>query len=200
MSVFVTAIVFLAIFIFYNISSKENQKQEFALNEFIHEGDDIEIVENEDYEKIFVEIKGEVVNPDVYELAKGSIVKDLILLSGGLTSDADIFNISQARELKNGECILIFSKNQMENYKNEIAISEIGNFEIENLKEDDSLVNLNTASKDELKSLNGIGEGLAQSIIDYREANGSFKTIEEIKNVNRIGQKTFEKFKDKIKV
>ncbi len=200
LSVFVTAIVFLAIFIFYNISSKENQKQEFALNEFIHEGDDIEIVENEDYEKIFVEIKGEVVNPDVYELAKGSIVKDLILLSGGLTSDADIFNINQARELKNGECILIFSKNQMENYKNEIAISEIGNFEIENLKEDDSLVNLNTASKDELKSLNGIGEGLAQSIIDYREANGSFKTIEEIKNVNRIGQKTFEKFKDKIKV
>lgn len=200
LSVFVTAIVFLAIFIFYNISSKENQKREFALNEFIHEGDDIEIVENEDYEKIFVEIKGEVVNPDVYELAKGSIVKDLILLSGGLTSDADIFNINQARELKNGECILIFSKNQMENYKNEIAISEIGNFEIENLKEDDSLVNLNTASKDELKSLNGIGEGLAQSIIDYREANGSFKTIEEIKNVNRIGQKTFEKFKDKIKV
>ena len=200
LSVFVTAIVFLAIFIFYNISSKENQKREFALNEFIHEGDDIEIVENEDYEKIFVEIKGEVVNPDVYELAKGSIVKDLILLSGGLTSDADIFNINQARELKNGECILIFSKNQMENYKNEIAISEIGNFEIENLKEDDSLVNLNTASKDELKSLNGIVEGLAQSIIDYREANGSFKTIEEIKNVNRIGQKTFEKFKDKIKV
>lgn len=88
----------------------------------------------------------------------------------------------------------------MENYKNEINISQIENSEIKNVKEGDSLVNLNTSSKEELKSLNGIGDGLAQSIIDYREINGFFKNIEEIKNVDRIGQKTFEKFKDKIKV
>lgn len=88
----------------------------------------------------------------------------------------------------------------MENYKNEINISQIENSEIKNVKEGDSLVNLNTSSKEELKSLNGIGDGLAQSIIDYIEINGFFKNIEEIKNVDRIGQKTFEKFKDKIKV
>lgn len=151
-------------------------------------------------EKFLLRFKGEVANPDVYELEKGSIVKDLILLSGGLTSDVDILNINQASELQNGEWVFVFSKNQMENYKNEINISQIENSEIKNVKEGDSLVNLNTSSKEELKSLNGIGDGLAQSIIDYREINGFFKNIEEIKNVDRIGQKTFEKFKDKIKV
>lgn len=116
LSIFITVIVFFAIFVFYNISSRENQKQEFALNEFLHENDDNEIVENhivgnhDEGGKIFVEIKGEVANPDVYELEKGSIVKDLILLSGGLTSDVDILNINQARELQNGEWVFVFFK------------------------------------------------------------------------------------------
>ena len=62
------------------------------------------------------------------------------------------------------------------------------------------LININTASKEELKTLNGIGDVLADSIIEYREENGVFESIDDIKNVSRIGSKTFEKFRDKITV
>ena len=62
------------------------------------------------------------------------------------------------------------------------------------------LINLNSATAAELDALDGIGATYAQRIIDYREANGGFKSIEEIKNVKGIGDKTFEKFKDKITI
>lgn len=206
----IVSIIFLSVFMFYNISSKQSHKEVFSLNEFTHEenineGQTFEtIVENESSpsEKIFVEIKGEVLKPDVYEVNEGDIVKDLIDLAGGLTENGDTSNINQARELQKGECIVIYSKDEIKNLnsyaQNENITMEVSNNSLDSSK--DSLININTASKDELKTLNGVGDTLAESIISYREENGNFKTIEDIKNVSRIGDKTFEKFKDKIKV
>lgn len=196
--------IFLSVFLFYNISSSETEKQVLSLNEFTHEEDSNEIkIEDDKNENIFVEIKGEVLNPDVYELEKGSIVRDLILMSGGLTEIGDTSNINQARELQNGECIVVLSKQEildMKNSSNEILkVDNVSSFNVESSSDDDK-VNINTASKEELKTLSGIGDGLAEAIISYREENNGFNEIEDIKNVSRIGDKTFEKFKDKITV
>lgn len=193
--------IFLSVFLFYNISSSETEKQILSLNEFTHEEESNEIKIEDVQENIFVEIKGEVLNPDVYELEKGSIVRDLILISGGLTEIGDTSNINQARELQNGECIVVLSKQEildMKNNSNEILkVDNVSSFNVESFFDDDK-VNINTASKEELKTLSGIGDGLAEAIISYREENNGFNTIDDIKNVSRIGDKTFEKFKDKI--
>ncbi len=193
--------IFLSVFLFYNISSSETEKQILSLNEFTHEEESNEIKIEDVQENIFVEIKGEVLNPDVYELEKGSIVRDLILISGGLTEIGDTSNINQARELQNGECIVVLSKQEildMKNSSNEILkVDNVSSFNVESSFDDDK-VNINTASKEELKTLSGIGDGLAEAIISYREENNGFNTIDDIKNVSRIGDKTFEKFKDKI--
>lgn len=193
--------IFLSVFLFYNISSSETEKQILSLNEFTHEEESNEIKIEDVQENIFVEIKGEVLNPDVYELEKGSIVRDLILISGGLTEIGDTSNINQARELQDGECIVVLSKQEildMKNNSNEILkVDNVSSFNVESSFDDDK-VNINTASKEELKTLSGIGDGLAEAIISYREENNGFNTIDDIKNVSRIGDKTFEKFKDKI--
>lgn len=193
--------IFLSVFLFYNISSSETEKQILSLNEFTHEEESNEIKIEDVQENIFVEIKGEVLNPDVYELEKGSIVRDLILISGGLTEIGDTSNINQARELQDGECIVVLSKQEildMKNSSNEILkVDNVSSFNVESSFDDDK-VNINTASKEELKTLSGIGDGLAEAIISYREENNGFNTIDDIKNVSRIGDKTFEKFKDKI--
>lgn len=193
--------IFLSVFLFYNISSSETEKQILSLNEFTHEEESNEIKIEDVQENIFVEIKGEVLNPDVYELEKGSIVRDLILISGGLTEIGDTSNINQARELQDGECIVVLSKQEildMKNSSNEILkVDNVSSFNVESFFDDDK-VNINTASKEELKTLSGIGDGLAEAIISYREENNGFNTIDDIKNVSRIGDKTFEKFKDKI--
>ena len=150
-------------------------------------------------EKIFVEIKGEVFNPDVYELDEGSRVKDLISISGGITEKGDISNINQARELVDGECIVVMSKEEILNVNGNLNESFNSN-SLSKESGQDNLININTATKEELKTLNGIGDSIADSIIKYRQENGKFKNIEEIKNVSRIGDKIFEKIMDSIRV
>ena len=141
-----------------------------------------------DIPMIFVEIKGEVLKPDVYELQEGSIVKDLIEEAGGLTEEADISNINRAKKLQNHELIVIHNINDKDTAPvvNEIVIESNG------------LININLADINELQKITGIGQVKAESIIEYREKNGGFKSIDEVKNVDGIGEKTFEKIKEKI--
>lgn len=144
--------------------------------------------EKVDVPMIFVEIKGEVLKPDVYELQEGSIVKDLIEEAGGLTEEADISNINRAKKLQNHELIVIHNINDKDTAPvlNEIVIESNG------------LININLADINELQKITGIGQVKAESIIEYREKNGGFKSIDEVKNVDGIGEKTFEKIKEKI--
>ena len=107
------------------------------------------------------------------------------------------------RQIKNGECIIVRSiDDEGVLDKQDFVDSRFNETSYRHSGSDNNsfLININTASKEELKTLNGIGDVLADSIIEYREENGVFESIDDIKNVSRIGSKTFEKFRDKITV
>ena len=146
---------------------------------------------------IIVEIKGEVKHPDVYTLDENSIINDLINLAGGVTENANLSGINRAKKLQNHEMIYIADKNIISNTNNNTLQSDSKNTS-SNIDSTGKMVDINTATVEELRTLNGIGESKAKSIIDYREKNGGFKSIEEIKNVDGIGDKMFEKIKESI--
>lgn len=211
-SIGIVGIVFLSVFFIYNKSAKNSYNEVVSLNEFIHDDkNQDEIIENNFYlseednikKTIFVEVKGEVLNPNVYKMEEGSIVYDLILMAGGITDKGSLDDINQAREIKNGECIIVRSiDDEGVLDKQDFVDSRFNETSYRHSGSDNNsfLININTASKEELKTLNGIGDVLADSIIEYREENGVFESIDDIKNVSRIGSKTFEKFRDKITV
>lgn len=144
---------------------------------------------------IVVEIKGEVKKPDVYTLEENTIVKELIEAAGGLTENADLNNINRARKLQNHELVYIGNKNDIskEGINTNLELNTSNSQGISN-----NIVNINTATLEQLKTLNGIGDSKAKSIIEYREQSGGFKSIEDIKNVNGIGEKMFEKIREQI--
>ena len=113
-------------------------------------------------------------------------------MAGGVTEEADLSCINRAEELVNHELIIIGNINDETNS----SVSS-GN-STDNDSKSSTLININTADLEQLKKITGIGDIKAQSIIDYREANGGFKSLEELKNVDGIGDKTFEKIKEQI--
>lgn len=186
-----------------SISTEEENMNTDYLQNFQEENNNLTIenkvadttLETVSNNTIVVEIKGEVMNPDVYTLNEGSIIKDLIEIAGGLTENADISNINRAKEIKNHELIIIRNINDL-NIEEEYATEDK---EI-NEESDDGKISINDSDLSKLKEIPGIGEVKANSIISYREKNNGFKSIEELKNVDGIGEKTFEKIKDSIKL
>lgn len=151
---------------------------------------------NEQNAKIIVDVEGAVKNPGVYEFNEGDRVNDAINKAGGLMDHACIKNINKARKLIDGEKIYIISEGE------EITdIENNGDSVYNNMAESQNSdkIDINTASKDVLMSLDGIGEVYAKRIIDYREKT-KFKTVEDIKKIDGIGDKTYEKIKDYITV
>ncbi|MBU5677729.1 helix-hairpin-helix domain-containing protein [Alkaliphilus sp. MSJ-5] len=147
-------------------------------------------------EKIVVHIEGEVVSPGVYELDKDTRVFDVIEAAGGLLETANRKKINLAKKIVDEEYIYIPSESD-EN----VEIQNITNAPITtNINKNESLVNINNASMTELNSLPGIGEVLANRIIEYRSEKGDFKSVEELKNVSGIGDKKFSEIKDKVTV
>lgn len=146
---------------------------------------------------IVVEIKGEVRKPDVYILEENSIIKELIDVAGGLTENADLSNINRAKRLQNHELIYIGNKNDIRKggINENSALNSNKDSGVNN-----KIVNINSATIEELKTLDGIGDSKAKSIIEYRESNGGFKSIEDIKNVTGIGDKMFDRIKELIEV
>lgn len=191
----------IASFYLYGRNKSKVFKDEYMNEIFIEEEKSEDYLEEETQttsnivsskeENIVVEIKGEVKNPDVYEVEDGSIIKDLIDKAGGLTESASIDKINRAEKLKDNQLIVIPNKNNINNTEFIIKNNE---------SPEEEVVNINSADIDDLQKINGIGEVKAKSILDYREKNGGFKSIEELKNVDGIGEKTFEKIRDKIKI
>lgn len=138
----------------------------------------------EKQEKIAVYINGEVNNPGVYYLEPNSRLYELLDLCGGVTENANINNINLARKLVDSDMITITQK-----VDEELEYIE----ELEN----DGKININTASKEELMTLNGIGEQTANKIIEYRKIS-KFNDIEDIMNVGGIGLSKFESIKEDI--
>jgi len=149
---------------------------------------------------IKVDIKGAVKNPGVYEIKTGSRVTDLIKLAGGGTGDADLDATNLSAKLNDEDCIVIARKGE-EGKTPTIQNSPLGgatSSTTSNNKE--AIININTASKEELMTLTGIGEAKAGVIIEYRQQNGGFKSVDELTKVGGIGEKTLSKFVDKIDV
>ena len=144
--------------------------------------------------KVIIDIGGEVNEPKVTELPEGSRVEDAIEAAGGLTDEADMTNINRAAFVSDGEKILIPSKNDA------VSGSDGTYTGVQPGGYADDRIDINTADSAELQKLNGVGPATAEKIISYRESNGRFKSVEEIKNVSGIGDKTYEKIKEHIRV
>ncbi len=148
---------------------------------------------------IMVDVGGAVKTPQVVELKEESRVADAISAAGGLKENADTAEINQAAFLTDGQKIYIPAKG--EKIPAEVISAENSTQPgAENPGMAGGKVNLNTATSEELQTLNGVGPATAEKILEYRSSNGYFKNIEEIKNVNGIGDKTFEKLKEHIMV
>lgn len=148
---------------------------------------------------IIVEIKGEVKKPDVYTLNEEAIVKELIEAAGGLTENAELSNINRAKKLQNHELVYIANKNDI-NKEGKNTNTEANTTKNQGQGVSNKKVNINNATIEDLKTLNGVGDSKAKSIIEYRDKNGGFKSIEDIKNVTGIGEKMFERIKDQIEI
>ncbi|WP_329955800.1 helix-hairpin-helix domain-containing protein [Calidifontibacillus erzurumensis] len=140
---------------------------------------------------LFVDIKGAVVKPGVYQLEENSRVLDAIEKAGGFLADADQMKINLAARVVD-EMVIYVPKigEQMVDKTEHVVFNNT----------DDGKIDINRATKEELEQLPGIGPSKAASIISYREENGFFKTIEELINVTGIGEKSFALIKDHIKV
>lgn len=146
---------------------------------------------------IYVDVGGEVKDPSVVELPDGSRVTDAITAAGGLTEQADLTDINRAAFVSDGEKIYIPSQvSELED--DGLSAGEGGGGGT--AKSSDGRININTADSTQLQELTGVGPATAEKIIDYRKQNGRFQSIEDIKNVSGIGDKTYEKLKDHIKV
>ena len=168
--------------------------------------------------KYYIDIKGFVKKPGVYEVTADNIVNDCIKLAGGLLKNADTTTINLSKKVSSEMVIYIPKKEEViktttnttvtkdqeipndavasDNNKSNSSISKDNNTQTPNR----TLVNINTATIQELTTLSGIGDAKAQDIIDYRTLNGNFKTIEDIKNVSGIGEALYAKIKDYITV
>lgn len=175
-------VLIIALLIMAYLGIKLSTKEEIVFKEYENN------IENDDNaeksEVLFVDIDGAVKTPGVYELKEGSRVNDAIIMAGGLNDNAYTKNLNKARLLNDGEKIYILSIDEIDESETNIS---------------SKLININTASKEMLMTISGIGDVYAQRIIDYRNKK-SFSSVEEIKNVNGIGEKTFEKMKDMITV
>jgi len=173
------------------------------------------IVEQTNIEEYYVDIKGEVVNPGVYKVDNNLRTNDVITIAGGLTNNADISLLNLSKKIVDEMNIKIYSKEEVKNALKDIKeptiieiIKEIekecicpdNNDACINEEEKEStLININTATKEELMTITGIGESKANSIIEYRKTN-KFNIIDDIKNVSGIGDSVFENIKNYITV
>lgn len=203
-----------------NFEEKNILKDEVIddVEEKIEEGtENVEDFENEvikDNEKIYVYITGEVNNPGIVVLPIGSRIVDAIDCAGGITQKADIMKVNLVYMLQDGMKVNIPSSIELKNNPNfeyitmssgdEKNDSNIKNATTVDTKSESAFkvsnVNINTATQTELETLPGIGPSLALKIINYRKENGKFKSIEELKSVNGIGENKYEEIKKYIYV
>lgn len=136
----------------------------------------------------FVHICGEVEHPGVYELPEGSRIFEAVEAAGGFTEQAAESSMNLAEKITDGMQIVILSRDEMRIQESAAKEAAAG------------LININTASKEQLMTLPGIGDARANDIIRYREESGGFQTIEDIKKVSGIKDAAFQKIKDSITV
>lgn len=224
-----TILIVITCLSFFQIDKRlnSNKDKEIIASIVEKQTDSVAKEEKTDDPKIIkVDVKGFVVNEGVYSLTEDGRVIDAINEAGGLKEGAYTRYLNLSKKLKDEDVIIVNSFEEIEKMKqeeNKNIYCEVTNKaclteekvitsiieekeeqkEKPNTKEENklnTLVNINTATKEELMSLNGIGESKADKIIDYRNTHGAFKTIDEIKNVSGIGESVYEKIKEYIEV
>lgn len=188
------ALLFIVIGYFYN----QNDNSEFLKiteSEFEIEdkADNDNIIETKSEHNTFVQVSGCIVNEGVYEISSGDRLFNLVEMAGGLCDEVDYTRINLSMVL-NDEMKIHIPKvgENIQTQNDEINVSSSKNA-------DNNKVNINTADIRELTTLPGIGESKANAILDYRKKT-KFNNVEDIKNISGIGDKSFEKLKDKITI
>ena len=156
-------------------------------------------VENSEKSGVYVYICGEVIKPGVYELSGDSRIYEAVDAAGGFTENAARESINLASKVSDGMQITIYNKEEAASLPAG-GTSAGKNSGQDQMSGSSSLVNLNTATKEELMTLKGIGESKAEDIIRYREKSGGFKKIEDIMKISGIKEAGFQKIKDSITV
>lgn len=151
-------------------------------------------LENVSEEVLFVHVCGEVASPGVYEMHSGQRIYEAIDAAGGFTAEAAESYLNLAEPVTDGMKVEVPGKGQAEEWQESGLVA--GN----SLGQENSHVNLNTATKDQLMTLKGIGEARAADIIRYRQEHGRFDKIEDIMQVPGIKETAFQKIKDEITV
>lgn len=182
-----------------NLEVEENKEETVEENE----------TKKEEIEKIIVHVSGAVNDEGIVELDKNSRVADAIDMAGGVKENAYMKDINLATKLEDGMKIYIPTKEEIEKQETNINSIITNTYDGNNSKNTNynnemgkvnTKININTATKEELDTLPGIGESTANKIINYREENGKFKSIEEIKEVSGIGDSKYEQIKDLIEI
>ena len=189
---FFCSVVVIGIGLYYFNYNKTEDYNDISFSN--HKSDRIDNEEKNDDkqdEKIFVDVKGAVKNPGVFETTKDKRIKDLIDVAGGLLDDADTSTLNLSQKVKDQMVIYVLKHGEKPKQMSEIGTTSSSSGEV---------ININTANKEQLMKISGVGKTKAEAIIEHREKNGDFKKKEDITKVRGIGKATFEKIKDKIEV
>lgn len=175
-------------------NQSNNNNNEFENSNKTKADDNNASKKQESTKTIIVDIKGAVKNPKEYELPEGSRIRDLVNAAGGLDKDADENTVHFSKILRDEECIIVYKIGEHQN--SGTTVIETNSTSSNN----NGKININIATIEQLSTLYGIGEVKAKAIIEYREKNGGFKSIEELGNVDGIGTKTIDKLRDKVDI
>lgn len=198
-----TILILSIVFLLFGYFSRKNDEIQFEevftenMNNVVEPVNESELTgEVEEAQTMVVDIKGAVENPREYVLKQGARVRDLIDAAGGLMADADENRIKFSQILSDEDCIRIYKIGEEVEEDSDIFSGTAS----EERKSSSGKININKASASELQTLPGIGEVKAQSIIDYRESIGAFKSIDELTNITGIGSKTVDKLRDMVDI
>lgn len=190
----VPVLVIAAVLFFWLNSGSDEIKIDEGNSSAIEEDGVFQQEVNSTQSHLYVDIGGEVMKLGVYEVSDGTRLFEVIDKAGGLTEDADIDGINRAETVQDGQKIMIgrHGENPDENRDSYSAnnVTDSG----------EGKVNINTADAAALQTIPGIGPSKADRIIEYRESEGKFNEIDDIKNISGIGNKTFESIKEYITV
>lgn len=208
--IIISIIIGLTIF-YYQKNNKKEKKKEIVE---VEETDDLKIKEKAKEEieiEYKVDIKGAINVPGIYSMKSTSRVIDVINEAGGLTEIADTSVINLSKKIIDEMVIIIYTKDQVANFKkikeeekvvqdkcNQVDENSLKNDACIKTEEITTKVSINNSTKEQLMTLQGIGESKANDIIKYREENGPFNSIEDIKNVPGIGDNLFAQIKEDI--
>lgn len=192
-------LIISGLFFYFSLSSSDSSRPQEELIETIQPIEETIPMESTAEEavqqQVFVDIKGAVMYPGVYELQPDKRIFDAIQLAGGYIENADTQLVNHAQKVQDEMVIYIPIKGeQLEDISSHLLMLPL---ESQNKSQK---INVNTADAETLATLPGIGPSKAHSILSYREEKGRFQTIDDVRNINGIGDKTFEKIKDSITV